>query len=65
MSIPCGFATPADPKHAAGVANPADSGNPLPVGLQLIGPHLSEPTLLNIAHTYQQTTDWHRQRPPI
>jgi aspartyl-tRNA(Asn)/glutamyl-tRNA(Gln) amidotransferase subunit A len=53
MSIPCGFATP------------DDSDNPLPVGLQLIGPHLSESTLLNIAHAYQQTTDWHRQRPPI
>ncbi len=37
----------------------------LPVGLQLIGPHLSEPNLLNIAHAYQQATDWHQQRPGI
>ena len=37
----------------------------LPVGLQLIGPHLSEPNLLNIAHTYQQATEWHRERPAI
>ena len=37
----------------------------LPVGLQLIGPHLSEARLLNIAHAYQQATDWHQQRPGI
>lgn len=37
----------------------------LPVGLQLIGPHLAEPTLLNLAHAYQQVTGWHRERPPI
>lgn len=37
----------------------------LPVGLQLIGSHLAEPTLLNLAHAYQQVTGWHRERPPI
>ncbi len=37
----------------------------LPVGLQLIGPHMAEGRLLNIAHAYQQATDWHRHRPGI
>ncbi len=37
----------------------------LPVGLQLIGPHLEESRLLNIAHAYQQATGWHQQRPGI
>ena len=37
----------------------------LPVGMQLIGPHLSEATLLQIGHAYEQATEWHRQRPPI
>ena len=37
----------------------------LPIGFQLIGPHLSEPTLLRAAHAYQQATDWHTRRPPI
>jgi aspartyl-tRNA(Asn)/glutamyl-tRNA(Gln) amidotransferase subunit A len=37
----------------------------LPVGLQLIGPHLEEGRLLNIAHAYQQATDWHRRRPRL
>ncbi len=53
MSIPCGFATPDDGDTA------------LPVGLQLIGPHLGEDRLLNIAHAYQQATAWHRERPGI
>ncbi len=37
----------------------------LPVGLQLIGPHLEEGRLLNIAHAYQQATDWHKKRPDL
>ena len=37
----------------------------LPVGMQLIGPHLSEPTLLQIGHAYEQATEWHRQRPEL
>jgi len=34
-----------------------------PVGLQLIGDYFNESRLLNIAHQYQQVTDWHQQSP--
>ena len=44
---------------------PCGFADGLPVGLQLIGPHLAEPALLNIAHSYQQATGWHRMRPDI
>ncbi len=37
----------------------------MPIGVQLIGPHLSEGALLTAAHAYQQATDWHTRRPPI
>ena len=40
---------------------PAGFTNNLPVGLQLIGNYFSEAKLLNIAHSYQQHTDWHLQ----
>lgn len=36
----------------------------LPVGLQLIGRYLDETTILNVAHQYQQATDWHLKTPP-
>jgi len=35
----------------------------MPVGLQLIGDYFSEDRLLNIAHQYQQVTDWHTYIP--
>jgi aspartyl-tRNA(Asn)/glutamyl-tRNA(Gln) amidotransferase subunit A len=35
----------------------------LPIGMQLIGKHLDESLLLNIAHQYQLNTDWHRRAP--
>ena len=44
---------------------PCGFSDGLPVGLQLIGPHLAEARLLNIAHAYQQATEWHRQRPAL
>jgi Asp-tRNA(Asn)/Glu-tRNA(Gln) amidotransferase A subunit family amidase len=33
--------------------------------MQLIGPHLSEETLLRLAYAYEQATGWHKARPPI
>lgn len=37
----------------------------LPIGLQLVGNHLQEATLLQIAHAHQQATGFHLKRPPI
>ncbi len=48
-----------------GMSIPAGFADGLPVGLQLIGPHFSEARLLNIAHRFQQATDWHTRRPTL
>jgi aspartyl-tRNA(Asn)/glutamyl-tRNA(Gln) amidotransferase subunit A len=42
---------------------PAGFINGKPVGLQIIGNYFTEDRLLNIAHRYQQVTDWHQSRP--
>jgi aspartyl-tRNA(Asn)/glutamyl-tRNA(Gln) amidotransferase subunit A len=31
----------------------------LPIGMQLIGNYFSEARLLQVAHQYQQNSDWH------
>ena len=46
-----------------GMSIPAGFAQNLPVGLQLVGNYFSEAKLLNIAHQYQQVTDWHQQIP--
>ena len=51
ISVPCGFAEM--------------DGRRLPIGLQLLGKTLDEARILQIAHAYEQSTDWHKARPPI
>ena len=51
LSVPCGLAK----------AN----GNQLPIGLQILGKALDEARIFQIAHAYEQSTDWHRARPKI
>jgi len=49
MSLPCGFTQ--SPR--------------LPIGLQLLGKPFGEETLLKIAHAYEQSTSWHREKPRL
>ena len=39
-------------------------GRKLPVGLQIIGNYFAEARMLNVAHQYQLSTDWHERVPP-
>ena len=59
------FTVPASVAGIPAISVPCGSSQGLPVGLQIIGPGLSEQTLLNIAYSYEQATEWHKLRPPL
>jgi aspartyl-tRNA(Asn)/glutamyl-tRNA(Gln) amidotransferase subunit A len=42
---------------------PAGFSEGLPVGLHIAGNYFAESRLLNVAHQYQQVTDWHTRSP--
>jgi aspartyl-tRNA(Asn)/glutamyl-tRNA(Gln) amidotransferase subunit A len=46
-----------------GLSTPCGFVDGLPMGLQLVGPHFSEATLMSAAHHYQRATDWHLRAP--
>jgi len=61
-----GFTSPFNLAGSPSITLPCGmAGVGMPLGMQLIGPHLSEAGLLRAAHAYQQATDWHLRRPPI
>jgi aspartyl-tRNA(Asn)/glutamyl-tRNA(Gln) amidotransferase subunit A len=52
ISVPCGFAE-------------APDGSRLPIGLQILAKPFDEASLFRAAYAYEQSTDWHRQFPPL
>ena len=51
LSICCGFTT--------------EDGVELPLAMQIAGRPFEEATVMRVAHTYEQATEWHTRRPPI
>jgi len=54
-----------NPAGVPALSLPCGFDDGLPVGMQLIGSHLSEDRLFQIGHAYQQATDWHTRRPAL
>ena len=42
---------------------PAGMPGDMPAGLHLVGNYFEEGRLLNVAHRFQQATDWHQRCP--
>ena len=58
------FTLPASLAGLPGMSIPVGFGAAhMPVGMQLIGNYLQEAKLLNVAHRFQQATDWHTAKP--
>jgi aspartyl-tRNA(Asn)/glutamyl-tRNA(Gln) amidotransferase subunit A len=53
-----------NPAGVPSLSVPCGFSNGMPVGMQLIGRHLSEDVLLQIGHAFQSVTDWHLKHPP-
>ncbi|MCG3148137.1 MAG: Glutamyl-tRNA(Gln) amidotransferase subunit A [Verrucomicrobiae bacterium] len=48
-----------------GISVPCGFAGKLPVGLQILGKAFDEETILRVAQAYEQSTDWHKQRPVL
>ena len=60
------FTLPASLAGLPGMSLPVGFGDGnMPVGMQLIGNHLTESRLLNVAHRFQQATQWHTVKPAV
>ena len=60
------FTAPLNLAGLPGIVFPGGfSSEQLPMGLQLIGPALSEQMLLNTTHCYQLGTNYHKKKPPV
>jgi aspartyl-tRNA(Asn)/glutamyl-tRNA(Gln) amidotransferase subunit A len=60
------FTLPANLAGVPGISFPVgfdDQG--LPIGMQLMAPHLAESELIRAAHAFQEATDWHKEKPPL
>ena len=59
------FTVPANLAGLPGISIPSGSLDSKPLGIQLIGNSLQESQLLNVAHNFQMTSDWHLRTPPL
>jgi aspartyl-tRNA(Asn)/glutamyl-tRNA(Gln) amidotransferase subunit A len=61
ISVPCGLAkvNGSQPRNDRGPRTVSE----LPIGLQVLGKALDEARMFQIAHAYEQSTDWHKARP--
>ena len=59
------FTQPANIAGIPGISVPGGMVDGLPVGIQILAPHLGEERLLRVAYAYEQATDWHKLRPQI
>jgi aspartyl-tRNA(Asn)/glutamyl-tRNA(Gln) amidotransferase subunit A len=59
------FVVATNPAGVPALSLPCGFSDGLPVGLQLIGKHLSENLLFQVGYAYQANTDWHKLRPVV
>ncbi len=48
-----------------GLSIPAGFSSGLPVGLQILGKHMDEETILNVGEVYEKATNWRKEKPKL
>ncbi|HAD70418.1 MAG TPA: Asp-tRNA(Asn)/Glu-tRNA(Gln) amidotransferase GatCAB subunit A [Gammaproteobacteria bacterium] len=48
-----------------GISIPVGMADELPVGMHIVGSDFAEAKVLNVAHQFQQQTDWHQHKPTV
>ena len=57
------YTTPASLAGLPALSLPCGMSEKMPVGMQLIGPHFGESSILSLGRQYQNETDWHALYP--
>jgi aspartyl-tRNA(Asn)/glutamyl-tRNA(Gln) amidotransferase subunit A len=70
ISVPCGFTGESKVQSPRSKVQGQEAGVAeltlrLPIGLQLLGKPFGEETILRVAHAYERSTEWHREKPQI
>ena len=65
MYLSDAYTIPASLAGLPGLSVPCGFVDGLPVGLQILGKYMDDETVLNVGETYEQATDWHKEKPKL
>lgn len=65
MYLSDAYTIPASLAGIPGLSVPCGFSDGLPVGLQILGKHWDEETILRVGYAYEQSTQWHKEKPKL
>ncbi len=65
MYLSDAYTIPANLAGICGLSIPCGFSEGLPVGLQILGKQFDEASIFKVGHAYEQSTDFHKERPKI
>ncbi len=65
MYLSDAYTIPASLAGIPGLSIPCGFSNGLPVGLQILGKHMDEETILNVGEIYENATGWRKEKPKL
>lgn len=65
MYLSDAYTIPANLAGICGLSVPCGFSEGLPVGLQILGKQFEEDTILGVGEVYEESTDWHKEKPKL